>query len=193
MDKSFISKVILILGGALLVGGFFFFEKYKFTAGGQVEAPDRFPSSLKNQWLDASVPTLLLFAHPKCTCTQATLVELRKLKSTLGDKISVKIFISYDQRDFSPEHAKVEAQARGIASVEVTNDIDRVVAKEFGALTSGQTMLYAPEGNLLFQGGITESRGHEGDNPGSREITRIVSSPYIINSHGRTPTFGCHL
>jgi hypothetical protein len=192
MNKARLSILILVFSGVLLTVGFFQFEKYKFTAGQQVQAPARFPAAL-NARLDTHVPTLLLFAHPKCTCTEATIAELGRLKEKLGSKIAVRVYVSYDQKDYSPEHEEIENTARKIANIEVEKDPDRIVAKEFGALTSGQTVLYAPEGNLMFQGGITESRGHEGDNPGVREITRIVSAPFIKNSYGRFPTFGCHL
>jgi hypothetical protein len=51
--------------------------------------------------------------------------------------------------------------------------------------------LYAPTGKLLFSGGITASRGHEGDNVGR---SAIVS--FILNGHApvnHTPVFGCSL
>ncbi|WP_168196483.1 redoxin domain-containing protein [Bdellovibrio sp. NC01] len=182
----------LVLSGTLLVLGFYFFEQYNFTPGDQVAAPERFPASVNSTFLDKQVPTLLVFAHPKCTCTQATLAELEKLKSKLGAQVAVKVFISYDPQD-AFEGQAIEKQARTIANVEVEKDLNRKVAKTFGALTSGQTMLYAPEGNLLFQGGITDSRGHQGDNPGAQQIARIVTGPFIKSAFARTPTFGCHL
>jgi hypothetical protein len=64
-------------------------------------------------------------------------------------------------------------------------------AERFGALTSGQTYLFDPQGQLLFRGGITPSRGHQGDNVGSQRIAALV--------HGETPSrslsevFGCAL
>lgn len=193
LNKKRISNLILLISTLLLFGGFFYFESYKFTEGAQVKAPARIPASVSSV-LDSRVPTLILFAHPKCTCTEATLVELAKLKKELGTRIAVKVYISYDQQDYNEDHEKIENEARRIPHVTVEKDMDRVVAGQFGALTSGQTVLYAPEGNLLYQGGITGSRGHVGDNPGVREITRIVTSPFIIvDSRERLPTFGCHL
>ncbi len=58
-------------------------------------------------------------------------------------------------------------------------------------MTSGQTMLYSPEGKLYFAGGITESRGHLGPNTGSRTIASVVESG--IASLKREHTYGCVL
>ncbi|WP_413558900.1 hypothetical protein [Bdellovibrio sp. HCB209] len=192
MNRSTLSIVSLILAGTFLILGFHLFNKYGFTPGDQVDAPERFPASLDSRFLDKQVPTLFVFAHPKCTCTEATLAELTRLKKEVGDKMRVKVFISYDPQD-AFEGQQIEKQARTIANVEVEKDLHRKIAGTFNALTSGQTVLYAPEGNLLFQGGITLSRGQEGRSPGAEQISRIVTGPFIKTEFHRTPTFGCHL
>jgi hypothetical protein len=48
-----------------------------------------------------------------------------------------------------------------------------VEARRFGVKTSGTVLLYSALGRLLFHGGITGSRGHEGDNYG---ITRLAAA-----------------
>ena len=62
-------------------------------------------------------------------------------------------------------------------------------AERFGAETSGHTFLFDPSGRLLFNGGITASRGHSGDNAGESSIVSL------INNHtakiGQTFVFGC--
>ena len=57
----------------------------------------------------------------------------------------------------------------------VVNDVEGVEARRFGAQTSGTTSLYSPDGRLLFSGGITSSRGHEGDNAGEDALTQAIS------------------
>ncbi|WP_413585544.1 hypothetical protein [Bdellovibrio sp. HCB274] len=138
------------------------------------------------------MPTLFVFAHPRCTCTQATLKELSRLKEKVGPQMAVKVFVSYDPQD-AFDGQEIERQARSIANIEVQTDLNRKFARSLNALTSGQTVLYAPEGNLLFQGGITVSRGHEGVSPGAMQIEKIVTGPFIKTQFARTPTFGCHL
>jgi hypothetical protein len=52
-------------------------------------------------------------------------------------------------------------------------------------------VLYAPSGKLLFTGGITVSRGHQGNNPG-REA--LISCLTTNNSNDTLwPVFGCPL
>jgi hypothetical protein len=64
-------------------------------------------------------------------------------------------------------------------------------ARAFGAKTSGFTALYAPDGRLLFHGGITASRGHEGDSAGAAAIVDFVvlGTASVRN----TAVYGCGL
>ena len=53
-------------------------------------------------------------------------------------------------------------------------DISGDEARRFGAATSGEALLYSPSGKLLFHGGITPSRGHEGGSVGRDALVRCV-------------------
>lgn len=68
-------------------------------------------------------------------------------------------------------------------------------AKRFGATTSGTVLLYDSEGKLLFQGGVTGSRGHEGDNYGLDELRRALTARLPGEDkeriRGALPVFGC--
>ena len=61
----------------------------------------------------------------------------------------------------------------------------------FGAHVSGQVMVYDKEGKLVFQGGITESRGQMGDNAGRSAIEAQVNRG--SSDRDRTLVFGCPL
>jgi hypothetical protein len=81
--------------------------------------------------------------------------------------------------------------ASSIPGVHVLRDVDGADARRFGAWTSGQTLLYDAQGRLRFSGGITDARGHEGDNAGRASLESILF-------HGETPAartsvFGCGL
>ncbi len=68
-------------------------------------------------------------------------------------------------------------------------DSDGIETERFHAATSGQTLVYDPSGELLFHGGITGARGHEGDNDGQDSVVQILNGR---NSMCReTPVFGC--
>jgi hypothetical protein len=49
--------------------------------------------------------------------------------------------------------------------------------------------LYDGSGKLVFQGGITGSRGHVGDNNGAEAVLAFVNSKAV--SVRVTPVFGC--
>jgi hypothetical protein len=60
--------------------------------------------------------------------------------------------------------------AEAIPGVKVVFDPDCVEARRFGAETSGHTFLFGADGRLLFNGGITASRGRSGNNAGERAM-----------------------
>lgn len=82
-------------------------------------------------------------------------------------------------------------QAVAIPGVIVRADDAGREAGIFHAETSGQTLLYGRDGTLMFQGGITLSRGHHGDNPGSDAILALLGK--TLSSPAQTPAFGCSL
>jgi hypothetical protein len=81
--------------------------------------------------------------------------------------------------------------ARQIPGVVTRIDVGGTEQQTFGARSSGEVFLYNPGGDLLFHGGITGSRGHEGDNVGRSQVEAILlhERPTIA----KTPVFGCEL
>jgi hypothetical protein len=73
----------------------------------------------------------------------------------------------------------------------VLSDVDGAEARRFGAETSGHTFLFDSAGRLLFNGGITESRGHSGDNAGESAIVSLVNDR--VSTRAETFVFGCSL
>jgi hypothetical protein len=61
----------------------------------------------------------------------------------------------------------------------------------FGVKTSGQVLLYGPEGALQFQGGITAGRGHEGDNAGRAALRALLTGARPADTE--TFVFGCSM
>ena len=134
--------------------------------------------------------TLLLLAHPDCPCTRATMTELGKLAAKLDKKAVIHVlFVGISETDAAAK-SLVES-ARAVPGIHVAFDPDGSHAKRFGAWTSGQALLFKADGTRVFAGGITPSRGHEGDNLGSEAIVERVlrdRSPASLTS-----VFGCSL
>ncbi|MFN0022108.1 MAG: hypothetical protein ACKVP0_27995 [Pirellulaceae bacterium] len=87
-------------------------------------------------------------------------------------------------------HTDIWQAAAAIPGVAVALDHHGLEARRFGARTSGEAFLYDSAGRLVFQGGITPARGHEGDSAGKTAIARWIAAP---PAEARAPVFGCPL
>jgi hypothetical protein len=75
-------------------------------------------------------------------------------------------------------------------------DMDGIEARRFGVETSGHVLLFNHQGERIFEGGITFSRGHRGANRGRDELlTRILTMEISADSSSESasPVFGCPL
>jgi hypothetical protein len=142
----------------------------------------------------ADLPTLVLFAHPRCPCSRATIRELAKLMTDCGGRLTATVLVlrPVDVPD-GWERTDLWDRAAAIPGVSVRCDAGGAESRRFGAATSGQTLLYAPDGRLLFAGGITESRGHEGDNAGRSAVISLVKGRNSATQSALTPVYGCPL
>lgn len=176
---------------ALVLGGFTLLNWYKAQPGpigmihtkwpGQsVQPPDRYRYSL------------MIFLHPKCQCTVATLTQLAEILRENPKKFSAYIYFFHPEKTEKQwAYTDLWNQAAQMPDAQVFSDQGGYMARQFGAETSGQAFVYNPDGDLMFSGGITESRGHIGPNPGQREIASIVASR--LPSTQFTKAFGCGL
>lgn len=139
-----------------------------------------------------SSPTLVLFAHPRCPCTRASIGELALIMARLRGQLTANvIFIRPKGTEENWEQTDLWRSAASIPGVNVWSDLNGVEASRFHAQASGETMLYSAGGRLLFSGGITASRGHSGDNAGRAAIVDLVATGR--SKHSRTLVFGCYL
>ncbi len=164
---------------------------YVETPGPAGLPPDQWPqSSLLPR--ESNQPTLVLFAHPQCPCTAATLGELALLMAQTQGHLRAQVwFLKPENTPDNWTNTSHWRAAAAIPGVSVHEDRDGREARRFQTFTSGEALLYAFDGRLLFHGGITESRGHSGDNAGRSAITALVlGEPASII---QTPVFGCSL
>jgi hypothetical protein len=180
-----------VLWGSLLVVGFLFLAQEEFTPVEASLPMTLFPRKSAVRLVSDKL-TLVLFAHPHCPCTRASLHELDGLLAGTQDGVSVTVVFTIPEgvpADW--EQGDLWNLATSIPGLRVIMDKGGKEARQFDVVGSGHVLLYAPTGKLLFSGGITASRGHEGDNVGR---SAIVS--FILNGHApvnHTPVFGCSL
>jgi hypothetical protein len=171
--------------------GLSFLAVYDNTPGTDAGAPDIWPaaSTIPRR---PNQPVLILFAHPQCPCTRASLQEFAELTADCGDQ--VKSFVLFlqpetDRDDWS--ETDLWRSAKAIPGVTVLADEATREAQRFQATTSGHVVLYDGQGKLRFSGGITASRGHAGDNAGSPAIREWLGHGAVTTTS--TPVFGCSL
>lgn len=173
--------------------GTFYLYRYENTPAAEVAAkhPAIFPAQSRIE-RSGQHPTLLVFAHPHCPCTRATIQELSKLMTEAQGRLSARVLF-VKPADFSNDWAETDLwrKASAIPGVEIALDDQGREAALFSAETSGVVLLYDAAGNLLFNGGITASRGHEGDNAGRSSIVDLVTKDAADRSE--TFVFGCPL
>lgn len=181
---------LLILGlvVAIAMGALW---SYKNSPGAQGEAPERWPAATRLQ-RDPARPTLVMFAHPMCPCTRASLAELRVLMSEFGGRVDARVLFALPAGvgdDWTTSDSWTIASS--IPGVRIERDTEEYESQLFGARTSGQVVMYGADGRLLFHGGITGARGHVGENAGR---TRLAS---LLRDHSTaqvgSPVFGCPL
>jgi hypothetical protein len=133
-----------------------------------------------------------MLAHPRCPCTRASIAELRVLMSRVGERARAHVlFIRPLTADAAWEKTGLFEAAASIPGVTVHTDAGGAEMARFKAATSGQTIVYDENGQLIFRGGITGSRGHEGDNAGRARIVALLTQGQA-DRHD-SAVFGCAL
>jgi len=173
-----------------VLGGFFWLSSYKATVGARLAAPVGWPAST-TVGREPGRPTLVMFAHPHCPCTRASVSELARLAAGHPELSTRVLFLKPEDVPDGWERTGLWRTVAGIpGAVPLRDDRGREAAR-FGAVTSGFTILYDADGKLLFSGGITASRGHEGDSFGRRRIASLLRTGSADRRDA--PVFGCAL
>ena len=136
--------------------------------------------------------SLVMAVHPKCPCTRASVAELNKLMLGFGGRVRAVALVTkpFELPDLWSE-SDVTARLREIPNVEVVRDHGGAKSDAFGVGSSGQTLLYDAAGELVFDGGITAFRGHEGPSVGSEMLKQLVAGTAVGHRHSKA--FGCSL
>ena len=184
--------IIALIAWVLIVGlGWTKLSQYENAPGHAQPAPERWPSASKIA-RTPGLPTLVMFIHPHCPCSRASMRELSVIMTACQKKMRTQVVFIRPEK-FNEEWVKTDLweSAVHMPGVEaIVDDLGRE-SQIFHTDVSGQTMLYDGPGNLVFSGGITSARGHEGDNDGRDAIVTFLTKGVILKK--QTPFFGCLL
>lgn len=169
---------------AAVASGVVYLTLYKMQPGVQAHARD--------SGVHEPLPVLMVFLHPRCPCGAATLSELERTTSYVGKRMIVQAVIVYPKGGGKEwTDSAIAKRAKSLPGAQIVWDEGGVLSTRLGVSTSGQVLLYSRQGKLVFEGGITASRSHEGANTGEDNIEEYIRSGRVFT--GKTPVFGCSL
>lgn len=132
--------------------------------------------------------TLVMFVHPECPCTRASLEQFESVLQSGGTPpLTAHIVVVGPEAETS----RNAALARQIKGAKLSFDADGTEAQRFGSRTSGDLLIYDASGKLVFCGGITAGRGHQGDNLAAAAAKSAAAGS--ATQLARMPVFGCSL
>jgi hypothetical protein len=171
--------------------GFVVLSDYQNASGSAGAVPSDWPPHALVK-LDHKRNNLVMFVHPQCPCTRASIEELNRILARSRNSVSAQVWF-FKPAGFSAEwtQSSLWRSATAIPGVAVHEDADGAQARLFGAETSGYVVFYDARGRLQFRGGITAGRGHAGDNAGEDAIVSLLAG----HDAGlrQTPVYGCSL
>lgn len=164
--------------------------QYAYRPGATGTVFPAWPADFSRNALAADRYTLLVFLHGECPCSRATVRELGRVMAQADRPLSVRAYMR-DPHDTTGQPSSLWRAAGDIPGVQLLADPQGAVARTFGAETSGATFLFDPAGELLFSGGITGARGHEGKNANQDALLACLRER--PESSIRANTYGCSL
>ena len=191
MKFSLLLSLLTAVWLGLILFGLNIVAREQFTpgiAGHAVEQLPKAPGLLRTP----SAATLVVFFHPYCPCSRATLHELNAVFAQTNAPVSKNLIFSVPEK--LPGGWKKDAlwqAALNLPSARLLEDQGGREARLFGAHTSGDCFLYSSQGRLLYHGGVTGLRGHEGSNQGEKALLSFINTGHADTN--RAPVFGCSL
>lgn len=180
----------LLWSGSALAGYLYIF-RYESKPATLASAARHWPegSGLNHM---AGAFELVMVVHPRCPCTRASVAELNKLLLRFQGKLRAHALVL---KPFETSEAwgqtEISARLAQMPYLETVKDYRGATAERFGALISGETLLYGPTGTLLFDGGLTAFRGHEGPSLGQTLLSSMVAGSET--GFHQTKVFGCSI
>jgi hypothetical protein len=163
--------------------------RYANTPGEPASPPEVWPADALIHPAEQRF-TVLMFAHPRCPCSRASLEELARIVSCCSQRMDATVlFYAPSSMPRNWNRTDLWNNAVAMGKVHVSDDPDGIVARRFGVHTSGQTLVYSADRRLAFNGGVTAFRGHSGDNEGRDQIVDLLLG--VRQPRGKSPVFGC--
>ena len=171
-----------------MLGSLHLLMNYSAEAGAHIRVLNRWPA--QTQLSPANKPHLVMFLHPGCVCSKASVAELSRLLAEAPELTTQVVFMQTPKLEKLYKENSLLTQVKRLPRTKIIIDQEGKESKIFGAETSGLTHLYNELGELVFDGGLTMARGHEGDSVGKKSILEYLKGQKNIKS---SLVFGCDI
>ena len=182
-SRRLIAATALVAWASLVALGLYAYFRFEVKPGERGDEQPQWPAA-STLPRSTTTPTLIMFVHPSCPCSRASVAELASIATTT--KVHPRILVVFIA-DAPGGH--VWSSVGEIAGSERILDPNEIEATRFGARTSGYVVVYDAQGRLAYTGGITGSRGHVGDNMGKRSVIDVLDGMTPTSAH--YGVFGC--
>lgn len=164
---------------------------YQMTPAESGDPATRWPSATSIS-LAADRLTVVMFVHPRCPCTRASLSELSSVLQRSDQPVAAQAVILHPESvDAAWGQGSIRNQVTLINGLTAIPDIGGREHHTFGARTSGEVFVFRPSGELVFHGGVTAGRGHAGPNAGTQALDTLLIG--LAPRVRQTPVYGCAL
>ena len=181
---------LLAVWGIAVTAGCLILQAYAASPGAAVQPLRTWPEPTVIP-LDARRPTLLMFLHPLCPCSGASVDELSEILARSGDRVAAHVVVMWTESKSPEAGPRIDGSLSQFPGLTTWDDKRGALARRFGVRTSGHVVLYDAQGRLLYSGGITPARGHRGDNYGRNAVLAEIFGKGADRC--RAPAFGCPL
>jgi len=183
------ATVLLLVWILSIAFGLYLLLEYSSTPGDSKLAKQNWPSESRLAPKDQF--NLVMFAHPLCPCTTASIRELERVLAKTNQQVNCIVVFYAEGTRWNANDSSTWQMTTANSRFQSVRSEDSHEVNAFGAMTSGELFLYSPTRELMFHGGITGSRGHEGSNAGAVAVVRLINGdPCSVDT---SPIFGCPL
>ena len=182
--------LLFVAWAALAMCGESYVLRYQRQPGERGSSPDHWPRASGLQM--GKELTLVMFLHPHCPCSKASITQLEKVMKAGGGAITAwVVFTKPVGAEPGWEQSELGKSAESIPDVLLYVDDVAVETRLFGPVTSGHVLVYDPAGRLVFSGGLTPGRGEAGASASVDRLLQAVQGG--AEQSVQTPVFGCPL
>jgi hypothetical protein len=156
--------------------------RFEATPGPSVASIPDWPSGCTIE-RSPGVSLAILFLHPGCPCSMASIEELRLGIGTGWDGDVHVVMYSPDGENEDWVRGEQWEAALRIPRAKLHVDPGGRLAGQFNAVTSGHAAIYDGDGRLKFAGGLTPSRGTTAGG--------LLFQRAAFGRETRSPVYGC--